>query len=214
MLTRQGVGLVIGIGLVFGTVLTVGLLYIIQSVRTSDKVTLNDAPKVHVDFERLVEDKPFEPKRFEMDPPPPVELPPLDPLQLVLDSPVGPPVPDGWDIESQSLGLDDLSAGTWTQHGEYWPYKIPDAEWPTIALQRGLEGVVILQFDVSEEGTVENAEVIEAKPPDIFDDSALSTIAKFKYKPRILNGQPVRVTGVKNKFIYERWRSSSNSPEE
>ncbi len=67
---------------------------------------------------------------------------------------------------------------------------------------------MILQFDVTEEGSVENPVVLEAKPPGIFDRSALRAAAKFKYKPKILNGQPVRVTGVKIES-HTSWRNSS-----
>lgn len=83
------------------------------------------------------------------------------------------------------------------------PWFKPEPEYPTIALQRGIEGYVIVQFDVTEEGTVENPVVLEAQPPSVFDRSAKRAALKFKYKPKILNGQPVRVNGVKNKITYE-----------
>ena len=192
-----------GIGLVASAVVTVVLLYIMQSVIAFDEVVLNKAPKVQIDFFRQVEDKQVEPKKPEMDPPPQVELPPLTPLQLVPDSPDGQSVDDGWDIEPHNSDLDDLSAGTWDRDGEYMPFFKPEPEYPTIALQRNLEGYVIVQFDVTEEGTVENPVVIEAKPPGIFDSSAKRAASKFRYKPKILNGQPVRVTGVKNRIKYQ-----------
>ena len=193
-----------GIGLVAGTVVTVVLLYIMQSVIAFDESVLNEAPRVEIrDFVQLIEDEPVEPRKPEMDPPPPVELPPLDPLQVVPDSPVGQPLTDDWDIKPHGPGLDDLHGSSWSQDGEYMPWFKPDPEYPTIALQRGIEGYVIVQFDVTEEGTVENPVVLEAQPPSVFDRSAKRATLKFKYKPKILNGQPVRVKGVKNRITFE-----------
>ena len=83
------------------------------------------------------------------------------------------------------------------------PWFKPEPVYPRTALQRGITGYVVVKFDVTAEGTVENPVVLEAKPPGIFDRSALRAALKFKYKPKILNGEPVRVTGVKNRIFYE-----------
>ena len=203
MSIRRSIGFVVGIGFVAGTVVTVGLLCFKQSDLAFDNVALNKAPKIHDDYVRQVEDKPVEPKKPEMDPDPQVEVPPLDPLQSVPDSPVDQSVPDDRALESKGSVLDDVNTWTWTPDEEYWPIYTPDAEWPTNASELRLEGVLIVQYDVTKEGTVENSVVLEAEPPGIFDRAALSTISKFKYKPKILNGEPVRVTGVKNRIIYE-----------
>ncbi|MCY3541419.1 MAG: energy transducer TonB [Gammaproteobacteria bacterium] len=192
-----------GIGLAAGAVVTVILLYIMQAVIAIDKNPLNEAPKIRImDFVRLIEDVPIETKQREMEPPPPVEDLPPDPPKVVSDSTMGAEVVD-WDFEAPDLGLNDLGGGTWSQDGEYMPWFKPEPEYPTIALQRGIEGYVIVQFDVTEEGTVENPVVLEAKPPSMFDRSAIRAALKFKYKPKILNGQPVRVSGVKNIIYYE-----------
>ncbi len=83
-----------------------------QSVIAFDENVLNEAPKVQImDFVQLIEDKPVERKKPELDPPPPVELPNLDPLQLVPDSPVGQPW-DGGDFEPHGPVFDDLGPGT------------------------------------------------------------------------------------------------------
>ncbi len=192
-----------GIGLVAGAVVTVVLLYIMQTVIAIDKNPLNEAPKIRImEFVRLIEDIPVEVMKTEIEPPPLVEDLPPEPPKVTTNSTVGQEVQD-WDFETLDLGLDDLGAGTWSQDGEYMPFFKPEPDYPTIALQRGIEGYVIVQFDVTEEGAVENPVVLEAKPPSIFDRSAIRAALKFKYKPKILNGKPVRVTGVKNRITYE-----------
>lgn len=191
-----------GIGLVAGAAVTVVLLYIMQAVIAIDKNPLNEAPNVRpLDFVRLIEDVPVETRQREMEPPPPVEDLPPEPPKAVTKADGFEAVED-WNFETPDISL-DMGPGTWSQDGEYMPFFKPEPEYPTIALQRGLEGYVIVQFDVTEEGTVENPVVLEAKPPGIFDRSALRAAVKFKYKPKILNGQPVRVSGVKNRITYE-----------
>ena len=192
-----------GIGLVAGAVVTVVLLYIMQAVIAIDKNPLNEAPKIRImEFVRLIEDLPVDTIKREMEPPPPVEDLPPDPPKAVTKATIGSEVED-WDFETPDIGLNDLGPGTWSQDGEYMPFFKPEPDYPTIALQRGIEGYVIVQFDVTEDGSVENPVVIEAKPPSIFDRSAIRAALKFKYKPKVLNGVAVRVSGVKNRIIYE-----------
>ena len=193
-----------GIGLVAGAVVTVILLYIMQAVIAIDKNPLNEAPKIRImEFVRLIEDVPPELRQNEITPPPPVEdLPPETPKVQMNTDGMGTELSD-WDFETPDLGLNEMGSGNWGQDGDYMPWFKPEPEYPTRLAQRGITGYVIVQFDVTKEGTVENPVVIEAKPPSVFDRSALRAAVKFKYKPKILNGQAVRVRGVKNRIIYE-----------
>ncbi|MXZ56604.1 MAG: energy transducer TonB [Gammaproteobacteria bacterium] len=86
---------------------------------------------------------------------------------------------------------------------EYLPIFKPEPDYPKDALKRGIEGYVILQFDVTEEDKVENPVVLESKPAHIFDSSAIRAASKFKFKPKIVNGKPVRTMDVKNRITYE-----------
>ena len=45
--------------------------------------------------------------------------------------------------------------------------------------------------------------VIDADPPGIFNRSALRTIVKWKYKPRIVGGKAVPRSGVQHLITYE-----------
>lgn len=76
-------------------------------------------------------------------------------------------------------------------------------EYPREALLDGIEGFVTVQFDVTEEGEVENIEIIEANPRGVFERSARRTAAKWKYKPAVENGKPVPVKAMKTtiKFV-------------
>ncbi|SDD81676.1 energy transducer TonB [Kordiimonas lacus] len=74
--------------------------------------------------------------------------------------------------------------------GERIPIVRVNPTYPRRALIDGVEGWVILDFTVSEMGTVENAVVIDANPKGYFERAALKAIQKFKYKPTVVDGQP------------------------
>ncbi|MCG8533675.1 MAG: energy transducer TonB, partial [Pseudomonadales bacterium] len=68
---------------------------------------------------------------------------------------------------------------------------------------RGIEGYVILEFTVTKNGSVKDPVVIEAYPERIFNSTAMKAALKFKYKPRIVDGEPVDVAGVQNKLTFQ-----------
>ena len=86
---------------------------------------------------------------------------------------------------------------------DWHPLSKVEPEYPEKALKENIEGYVILEFDVDTTGSVDNVSVIESDPPDVFDKSAVSAARQFKYTPKYVNGQPVRVKGVINRIFYE-----------
>ena len=67
---------------------------------------------------------------------------------------------------------------------------------PQRALLRGWEGWVRLKFDISPTGKVEDPQVVDAMLPIIFNRAAKMAVMKWRYKPRIIDGRPVRQTDV------------------
>jgi periplasmic protein TonB len=63
--------------------------------------------------------------------------------------------------------------------------------YPARAASRHIEGWVKIEFTVNPSGSVANARVIGASPPGIFDEAALDAIKKWKFKPKIVNGNAV-----------------------
>ena len=43
----------------------------------------------------------------------------------------------------------------------------------------------------------------ELNPKGVFDRAALDAVAKFKYKPRVVDGVAMEVAGVQNKISFE-----------
>ncbi|MBN7798201.1 energy transducer TonB [Parahaliea mediterranea] len=63
-------------------------------------------------------------------------------------------------------------------------------DYPPRALRRGIEGHVDLIFDVSASGKTENIRVLDAQPEGVFENAAIRTLGKWKYKPPIQDGVP------------------------
>jgi protein TonB len=74
--------------------------------------------------------------------------------------------------------------------------------YPREARQTGIQGSVVLEIHLDELGEVQELKVIEADPPGVFDDSALTAFAHARFTPARKNGRPVRVV-VKIRVTYE-----------
>lgn len=74
--------------------------------------------------------------------------------------------------------------------------------YPDKALQDGVEGFVLVRFNVSEIGAVTGASVLESTPNGTFDQAALEALMMSRYRPKISNGQPVRVEGIQTKVRF------------
>ena len=72
-----------------------------------------------------------------------------------------------------------------------------EPQYPRKAAMQGIEGWVILQFDVTPSGTVSDVKVLSAKPPRIFNREAVKALRKWKYRPKIEDGKPVEQKGLK-----------------
>ncbi|MDI3258169.1 MAG: TonB family protein [Sinobacteraceae bacterium] len=87
--------------------------------------------------------------------------------------------------------------------GDYLPIVKVAPLYPESARERGIEGYVLLEFTVTETGSVIDPQVLESQPPGVFDDAAKKAVLRFKYKPRIENGRPVQVHGVKQVITFK-----------
>ena len=75
--------------------------------------------------------------------------------------------------------------------------------YPSRALQRGLEGFVELSFTVDKFGSVVDPVVINAVPAGVFDRAALQAISRWKYSPAMNNGQAVETYDVRHRIVFQ-----------
>ncbi len=85
--------------------------------------------------------------------------------------------------------------------GDYLPIVKVAPVYPRRALVRREEGWVLLRFTVLNTGAVANIEVVESSN-EIFEEAAVRAAAKFKYRPRIIDGQPIEVRGVLHRITF------------
>jgi protein TonB len=68
--------------------------------------------------------------------------------------------------------------------------KVPPS-YPPLARQARIQGTVILQATISKEGSIENLQLISGHP--MLAPAAIEAVKQWKYKPYLLNGEPVEV---------------------
>jgi protein TonB len=102
-------------------------------------------------------------------------------------------------------GLELSNASISATDGDYLPLVAIAPQYPTRAAQRGIQGWCLVSFTVDGLGNVveDTIIVVDAEPPNIFDRSSERAAARFKFQPRVVDGQGVEVAGVQYLFRYE-----------
>jgi periplasmic protein TonB len=101
--------------------------------------------------------------------------------------------------------LDIGSASISATDGDYLPLVAIAPQYPTRAAQRGIMGWCLVSFTVDGLGNVieDSIEVVDAEPASIFDRSSVRAATRFKFQPRVVDGQGVEVPGVQYLFRYQ-----------
>jgi protein TonB len=63
--------------------------------------------------------------------------------------------------------------------------------YPPLAKQARIQGAVVLQAEISKEGTIQNLQLISGHP--MLAPAAIEAVRQWRYKPYLLNGEPVAV---------------------
>jgi protein TonB len=88
------------------------------------------------------------------------------------------------------------------QDGDYLPIVKVNPRYPSRAQSRGIEGYCTVKYVVTTTG--ETRDVQEADCPNrVFLSASIKAAQKFKYKPKVVDGEPIEVPGVHNRFIFE-----------
>lgn len=75
-------------------------------------------------------------------------------------------------------------------------------EYPVNMTQRGLEGWVLVEFDVLSDGNVSNVRILESSHPG-FEDASRRAAQRFRFKARVVDGVPRATHGLRNLFRFE-----------
>ncbi len=191
--------------LLVGLSLIVCMFWLLHALITHSGVAggkLESLPTI--DFVRLK--KSFEVETRERKPPPQLpekeKAPEIPTQKMQVDGPTGNTVNIGPMKVDKDVAKNTgfaLSASD----GEYLPIVKVAPMYPESAASRGIEGYVLLEFTVTETGATADPVIIESQPKGIFDDAAKKAVLKFKYKPRVENGRPVKVSGVRHVITFK-----------
>ena len=190
---------------IFAAVVTLSLFYFMQAlIATGEKlderltiVKIVDATMPEIELEVIEEiDKPEPIEDLNEDQP---DIP--DKQLSVADGP-------SLNIERQVVEVDTTmelsSASISATDGDYLPLVAIAPQYPTRAASRGIQGWCLVRFTVDGFGNVieDTIIVVDAEPPSIFDRSSERAARRFKFQPRVVDGEGVEVPGVQYLFTY------------
>ena len=185
-------------------IVVAGVLLLMQSLIATARNQLVTSPDRHfVNFVRVERDESVQRRERKKERPPEPKSPPPSTMQPRVDALAPTMVNIAVPMPSTSADLNLGGFGIGEGDGNYLPIVKIEPAYPMTALQRQIEGFCIVEYTVTTNGSVRDVQVIEADPPDIFNRASLDAARKFKYKPRIVNGEAIEVVGVRNKFIYQ-----------
>ena len=179
----------------------IGLFYIMQSL--VDRDFKQEDTKARKIADIVVPDKVIEtnlkevlPEKIEDPEEPPPDLEPIE-----FDSDVDMGVVNNAPTTGISLKLN--SSGMSSGDGEYLPIVKVAPIYPRRAQTRGISGYCIVEYTVTKTGSIRDPIAVDCQPSGIFDRASVKAATKVKYKPRVVDGEPIEVAGVQNKFTYE-----------
>tara|TARA_R110002096_G_scaffold432240_1_gene648725 strand:- start:148731 stop:149264 length:534 start_codon:yes stop_codon:yes gene_type:complete len=85
---------------------------------------------------------------------------------------------------------------------EYLPIVRVPPQYPARAAERGLEGYVVVVFTVTPMGSTTNIKVVESTDK-VFERNAVRAALRFKYKPKVVDGEATMVEGVRTKIEFK-----------
>ena len=189
---------------VIGTVVTLSLLFVMHLLIVTGKQALTKPrDRAKLEFVRVKRNEALNTEDFTPEKPPkPPETPPETPPQDMDNmDPNAPSINVAPPTVAQNADIGG-PGGMNIAEGDYLPIVRVAPVYPARALSRGLEGHVDLSFTVTTAGTVRDP-IILFSTSSLFERAATRAVLKFKYKPRVVDGVPVDVPGVKTRITFQ-----------
>jgi protein TonB len=155
-----------------------------------------------IDFVRLKRDTEVETLSRRKPPPPPAQPPAPQKMKVATEAVKS----DMTAMEIPTLNLSasvsggpmggTLGTGAAMFDGDLLPLQRIPPQYPRDAARAGITGWVQLEVLVNADGSVRSAKVLDAKPRGIFEASAVQAVMRWKFKPKIKDGQPIEQKGA------------------
>ncbi len=183
---------------------TFGLFYLMQALILGKDMKLGEAGGSMIDFVRLKKDTDLEIKKRKMpDKKEPEEPPPPPNLTTARTNKPSQDMGDMAFAIDVDVDMGGTNIAIAASDSDVVPIVRVNPQYPLRASERGIEGWVEVEFTISKLGTVKDPFVLNSHPSSIFDRSALKAIRKWKYNPKIEDGEPVERPGVKVRLRFE-----------
>jgi protein TonB len=158
-----------------------------------------------IDFVRLRRDSQVESLERRKPPPPPPKPPP-PPSKMRVETASVQAAGGGFAMPNVNLNA-NVSGGAFLGQmgsggvggmfdGDIIPLQRIPPQYPRDAARSGITGWVQLEVLVNPDGTVRSARVLEANPKGLFEAAAVQAVLRWKFKPKVVNGQPVQQKGA------------------
>ena len=185
---------------------TVGLFFFMQSLiatgeqsdYTPNIIKIVDATMPDIELEVIKETE--RPQRLDLPDEPPPDL-----HQRRLEMNAGPRLQISREVVSLLSKIEIRDATISIADGDMVPLVTFAPLYPKRAVRKDTEGWCLVHFTVSATGGVveETVAVVDSEPQHIFDNSCRNAVVRFRFQPRVINGQGVDVLNVPYLFTFE-----------
>ena len=161
-------------------------------------------PSERIEYTRLREDSRAQrrqrdlPTRTEFSPPP--EVPEMERSEAASANAIA--VAVSAPTIDTNLQMGALDIGSAPANSDETPVVRVEPIYPMMAATRGIEGWVILRFDLTTTGATNNVRVVAAQPKNVFNDAAVRAVRKWKYRPKVLEGKALVTRGLEVKLVF------------
>jgi protein TonB len=190
--------------IVVGSIITLSLIFVMHLlIEHAEDAISKESTKHMLDFVRIKRNETLNTEDYTPEKPPkPPEVPPeIPPQDLDSVDPNAPTIKVAPPTVATNVDIGG-PGGMNIAEGDYLPIVRVAPVYPARALSRGVEGYVDMSFTVTTTGTVKDP-IVLFSTSSLFDRAATRAVLKFKYKPRVVDGVPVDVSGVKTRITFQ-----------
>jgi len=108
----------------------------------------------------------------------------------------------GLNTAIEGIAIKAPTFGDFGANQQALPLHRVEPTYPARALQRGIEGYVVLSFTIDETGRPADIEVVDAKPKRMFERDAMRALKNWKYQPKLMDGKAVSQPGQSVKLEF------------
>ena len=200
--------------LFFGIIIAFFLTWFMHALIESSQKELDEGVRANLlDFVRINREETSQRKnvkaqRPEMDEAPAAPAAPEADPQGAVDVSLAVSLPQ----VSNHIDVDiSMDMGISMGDGEYLPIVKMSPTYPAKARLNETEGSCLVTYTVTVTGATKNITVVQGQCPKIFSRSAKMAAKKFKYKPRVIDGEAVEVPNVSNRFDFKLYKAEDDN---